>query len=190
MRIALGFDPDLHTTAAAVVVHDKGVLRIVDLRVFEPPVNNLKGQAASTAMCAVLSTEAAEWVSNFTYKIDIIVAEGQRIHRTTKNWDSITALGPVSGACLAATMPVLATESLRASIPFPDDWTGGIPKHVRQARMWEKWRVPYELHGTKAGRYSIPKDPAHRWGFKVGDWKHLGDAVGLALWGLAQLDGH
>lgn len=184
MKIALGFDPDLKATAGAVVaLDDKGELTIVDTQLFTPPVK-LKGQQASAAMCAELSVKARSWTMGMEYPVHHIVAEGQQVHRATKNWDSITALGPISGACLAATIPAIGGKGLRASIPTPREWTGGIPKHVRQARMWTALGEKYEVRGSGDGRYAVPMSPEARRGHNVGDWKHLGDAVGLAIWGL------
>jgi len=194
MLYALGFDPDLHKTAGAIVAQDdQGLLEICSMRVFSPPVK-LKGQQAAAAMCAYLSVEAARWVNQirFQFPVQIIVAEGQRIHggaNATRNWDSITALGPVSGACVAATVPAVGGKGLRVSIPTPDEWTRGVPKHVRQARMWKMWDEPYEVRGSAGAQYAVPMTETTRVGFNVGEWKHLGDAVGLALWGLSQLQG-
>lgn len=191
MIAAMAFDPDLHSTAGALVTWDPDSMEvgIQSLRMFTVP-KELKGQQACALMCATLATQARNWAIQIKdqFPVGIVVAEGQTIHRETKNWDSITALGPVAGACLAATLPYVSdSESLKASVPTPKEWTSGVPKHVRQARMWRALGLDYETKGGKGGgQYAVPPEE-HRHGFHVGQWKHLGDAVGLALWGIREI---
>lgn len=72
----------------------------------------------------------------------------------------------------------------RVFLPLPSQWKGSVPKEIHQARVLRK----VGIEPKKGAGYCYPADPKvlKRWGFPKGSWKHLSDAIGLALWGLEQ----
>ena len=64
----------------------------------------------------------------------------------------------------------------------PDDAKGTVPKPIHQARTYR--RMGWDCERLKS--YSVPKTPGYD--IDPGAWKHVGDALGLALWGYDMQD--
>ena len=97
-----------------------------------------------------------------------------------KKADRLRKLCQNAGSCMVLTGLMYEIES--AQYIRPATWNGGFEKHVSGARTLRKlgWG-----HIRKGGQtpYCIPENPPDE--FKhilAGEWKHLVDAIGLALY--------
>lgn len=188
----LGIDPDLRHTAWALVVAGKlagfGCLHldktVSGQQAAVPTFLGLKNQ---------LYAETDFWgdgqVGRLLYQPDIVLVEGQRVRQAagaeTKNPQSLVDLAAVAGAAMAAA---LSNEDTSAAMMVePSDWKGTIPKQAHQARICKRMGWDYDKHGSDPSTgYVVPRLQT----LKVfardlngGDWKHVMDAIGLALWG-------
>lgn len=117
---------------------------------------------------------------------DVVVVEGQQIYfgKSAATPDSILALALVSG-CLVAYANTYIPRA-KILIPKPQQWKGQVPKDIGQARSYTLLGLPFD----RARGYSFPTPGAAYDAIQgaehvnKGDWEHLGDAAGLALWGL------
>ena len=75
--------------------------------------------------------------------------------------------------------------------PRPGEWKGQVPKQINQMRAFKKLGIPAQTRGKKETGYCVPDlkhlchihaDQIVQGPLNLGDWKHVGDAVGLALW--------
>ena len=84
----------------------------------------------------------------------------------------------------AGEMAALLTE-YASGIQYisPAEWKAQVPKDICQARICSRLGWPFE----KMSGYSRPttgfQDVAGAKGLKKSDWKHVMDAIGIALWG-------
>ena len=184
--IALGIDPDTHNTAVSITVPEC----VVAVKVFKVPTK-ITGQKAVEQMIEVVTDELPVWLeemrSMLRGSINVIVSEGQKITRLTKNWKSVVMIAPITGATAA-----IARACTRAPVlvPLPAEWKGTIPKHAKQAHILRARGYAWEKCGGKEP-YCIPKDgmPGVHGAAELTKtgWKHAVDAVGLADWGLEWL---
>lgn len=115
--------------------------------------------------------------------IDLIVVEGQEIHHGGKAPPhDIIKLAQFAGAIGAALMGVFCCSLV---IPKPSEWKKQVPKPIHQRRSY----TAYGLRCDEAAGYCYPiADEAMRavsgaYLLNQSDWKHVGDAIGLARWG-------
>lgn len=177
----LAIDPDLHATGLCV-------WRQPDIYVATVKVpKEVEGFYAALMMVDRIRHVLMRDVTTF---IDIIVVEGQELYRgsdaDTKNPKSIMHLASAAGA--AASQCMALAPHAQVLMPVPQRWKGSVPKQIHQARIYEKlgWG-----HLIRSG-YCIPSNPKCEVGnlfkFNPGDWKHVGDAVGLAQWAQMQFE--
>jgi len=73
-------------------------------------------------------------------------------------------------------------ELISQKLIAPVKWKGSIPKDIHQARVLKKLGWGYVKKGGKSP-YCIPKNPPDQFKhLKAGEWKHLVDAIGMAMW--------
>lgn len=175
VSLVLGIDPDSRCTAWAVVSPTK----IIAVGVIRGPSNEDVAQIvmlrnSGFALEAILKR----------HNIQLAVVEGQAIHHGSKARPAdILKLGIVAGGCAGQIAYLQPSVSL--AIPLPADWKGTTPKPINQLRTFTHFGVL----ATKGAEYATPDgcaaiaavDGASQ--VKRGDWKHLGDALGLALYG-------
>lgn len=72
----------------------------------------------------------------------------------------------------------------------PAEWKGQVPKGISQARICKRLNWTYEIKGTqKSGQwcqvtgFGSATVPQGMWALNHKDWKHVLDAMGIALWG-------
>lgn len=166
----LAFDPDLHSTAwcASVDGQLSGGLIHVSPR--------LKGDEAVVKMCSEIAQARLGFVP---FSEMVALVESQELHRMHRSAPKdILRLAQVAGSILG----MLGETFLSVRLVSPQVWKGQVPKDIHQARICRKLGWAFDTH---AG-YVVPAR-AHWEGFSVSkpsDWKHLMDAVGLALWGI------
>ena len=107
-------------------------------------------------------------------------------HGQTKDPRSIMLLANAAGCALQEM--VSAFPGVFCRFPRPQEWKGNVPKHVKQKRAFNNLELETTIKGnvTKGTAYCVPKLALAFQGkienINAGDWKHVGDAVGLALW--------
>lgn len=187
--LTLGIDPDLHNTAVALV-RDGRVEYVEVIRVDK----KLKDADAVKAMCI----EIGRWERNeplfdpesvMGIALDALVVEGQELYRgQTGNPADILRVGQVAGAAVGCFSGDLHYMAGQAYLPQPKEWKGNVPKKIHQARICKRLNWPCDARAD----YVVPRTgevcglPDISRHLKAADWKHVMDAIGLALWGEEQ----
>lgn len=170
----VGIDPDLHNTGIAVVNQFGSVLAVECVSIG----TSLRGAKAVVCMSDNLSQDMAYYRDAF--HLMRAAVEGQTISfHQTKNPASIIHLAHVTGCAVSA---ISAHTTHPTLIPPPREWKGQVPKQIHHQRICERLGWTFTLHGTKKSGYASPNDPPVGKQLKPSQWKHVLDAVGLALW--------
>lgn len=183
-RNFIGIDPDMHSMGVAVVTDIDGV---------KPYLSHVacikaKGETGGAAVVAISREVSDYWQAIGNDVISSCVAfavEGQEMYLgKTKNPRSIMFLAAAAGAALHE----LASQypEAFARFPTPGDWKGQVPKQVHQMRAFNKLGIMALTRGTTKSGYCVPDMTGQNVSIggtlNIGDWKHVGDAVGIALW--------
>jgi len=111
-----------------------------------------------------------------------IIIEGQRIYPGSKaRPNDMIKLSKIAGA--AAGVFAMYLPDTKILIPEPREWKGSVPKAVHQARTYTKLGWGY----TKCKDYSYPQHPTVGQGLTQSEWKHMGDSIGLHMWGASNI---
>lgn len=164
----VGIDPDLHTTAIAVAdLHEVYHIEVVRSS------NNLKGHDAVLDQIQRLAMALPRLLEHPLYDPATLVVESQRIYERHQkaNPNSLLPVAQVAGGAVGVC------EGRWANLVLPQDWKQQQPKEVNQARTYEH----YGWDHKKAKGYVVPTNHGFT-NVKDSDWKHLGDALGIALW--------
>ena len=177
MVSCLGIDPDSEYVAMALGC--KG--SITDVYSFK--VKSERGDLAP--MLRALSIHIPKFINDKDmepiWPLRIVI-EGQKIYPGGKaRPNDILLLGQIAG--MAAGVCASNWPDKNIIIPTPSEWKGSVPKRVHQARVYDSLGWGYK---QKTG-YSVPRNPDVGKHLKSGEWKHVGDAVGLCLWGAKDL---
>ncbi len=167
----LGVDPDLHCTAFAVVSQER---EVIDLWTAE--TKGETGQAACVAMARALAHTPRR---AHKHEIKTAAIEGQDIYvgrGRTQNPKSIMLLASVAGAALMLVERRFSPAEIL--YPRPADWKGQVPKEIHHTRLCGSLGWRFE---RRAG-YCRPWNDDAGFEFPATKWKHLMDAIGLALW--------
>lgn len=195
-----GIDPDLHTAAIAGIVHFPASYPNAGLWPFGAWVVKSKGDKAGDAVLSM--TDAFIDFIHLTQLLPQIrtpydpwpcfVIEHQDVTYTGKsgkNPQDTLNLSTAAGAMLAALRTVWHDPRNTFMLPSPKKWKQQQPKHINQGRTFDRFGwTDREIRGTKKDRYVFPHD-VHtsalmgRDTWTMQDWKHLGDAFGLARYG-------
>ena len=184
----IGADPDLHTLSLAAV-DENSVLRGVLV------VKNLKGLTGRPAALGLIG-QLVSCGDRFPWLDDPVAAmavESQEISYTAQsgaNPRSLLLLAPISGALVFLGNLLEAEE---VYLPAPQAWKGSVKKQAHHKRIFG--RIGWECQ-EKAGYccpapgYEANLDYIKCFNGKLnpGDWKHITDSVGLALWAKAEYD--
>lgn len=174
--IFIGIDPDTKNTAVAVASKHK----LLAVAVIKP----FKFDSADTPAVAMARAvwKQLEFFCKTFGTLGGVVIEGQQIkHGSNAPPADILQLALVAGACLG----VVGGLDVPLLVPTPHEWKGNTPKPINQMRTFRA----FGLEAEQRSEYCVPLDSpalANVLGAKDvnhGDWKHLGDAAGLALWG-------
>jgi hypothetical protein len=171
----VGIDPDTHTTALALIDTKNTVLAVDVVR-----ADNLDDMVMAVS---IIHGWLKVQFGNEFLRLTCVV-EGQESYlgpgrhaRVSDLLNLAYVAGACAGACYASP---LVAKVLR---PLPKEWKGTISKkqkqeHIARKLGW-KWgeRADYIMPATDS---YVPDLPAH---IKPADWKHIMDAIGLALWG-------
>jgi len=166
--LILGIDPDSKSTAWAVATIHK-VLAVGVVRGPGDVVTMLRNTGlALDSICRRGAPEIAVVESQF---------EGQ------SPFADILKVAQIAGGMIGQITAL--HPPTRCSLVLPATWKGQQPKEVNQARTFTHYAMLYE----KAAGYCVPSgcavasqiDGIGR--LNRGDWKHVADALGLALFG-------
>ncbi len=185
--IFCGIDPDLHTTGVAFVEDYNGL----EPRLTYAACIKAKGKTEHDAVIAMARALRDHFLEaeHLPPKCNGFAVEAQEMYLSkTKNPRSIMLLANAAGCAIQEL--VSQYPGVYARFPPPALWKGQVPKHVKQSRAFTKLRIPYEIKGnvTTGSAYCVPDLDHHKYSsvkqgkLNPGDWKHVGDAVGLALW--------
>lgn len=178
----IGIDPDTHATGIAVL-SDATIQPVCFVGCCKA-----KGSTGGEAVIDM----AAELQNFFDVNIEdsfgfvAAAIEAQEISYTSrqgKNPRNLVTLAAVAGACLSNALKHLLTPY--CYFPLPQRWKGSVPKTVHQARVLGRIGWKSEIVGDRDIGYARPVSvPGDMELVNVGktDWKHVVDAIGLALW--------
>lgn len=188
MICSIGVDPDLHTTAFAVVCDEPVRGNRVYATVVARSPTTAKGYEAVIQQAIGIQglVEFFKGVKDALSPSQILLTiESPKHYPGDKksNPADLINLAHISGMALACLLPVTTSGTLVS----PKDWKGDTPKTVNQARSYATLEEPcFEAKGgymvperLQTGMYCLGAAHLNR-----GDWKHMGDAIGLALYGL------
>lgn len=173
--LVLGIDPDTTTTAWAVVSMDRvfavGIVRADD--------EILMLRHASVSFPSIMKG----------YNLDLGVVEGQQVYSGGKAAHAdIVKLAQTAGGLLGVL--AVLNPTLPLLFPTPAEWKKQTPKPINQGRTY----AHFGIEALVGKDYSWPSGCQRAMrieGFsrvRKGDWKHIGDAMGLALYGARTLD--
>lgn len=133
-----------------------------------------------------VTCEAESLFPELTY---LVVVEAMRIRQVgesrTKNPQSLVDLSFLSGLSVGAVID--ATSAVSVLPVEPHYWKGGLSKVIHHKQIMAK--IGWESVGMKG--YARPKDiggTTKVGKINPGDWKHVMDGVGLARWGVMQIE--
>lgn len=183
MTTVLAVDPDMKTPAFACVRRESsGDLRCLYIGVGRVGSKKVELEIAPSLSARALAL-ALRQLPNRPPALGVV--EGQVIYSHVRQKpQDILKLGQAAGACVG----VMLAWGIPTRMVEPAAWKGQVPKHVCQARAYSKLGWAYATHERKSGSFAIPDGSAlegiERVNVKAtGDWKHIGDAVALAVWG-------
>lgn len=174
--IICGIDPD--TTHTAVAFGTKHQLKAV--YVIEVP--RKPGQKPKIDMIREIGIVLPGLLRIWQPKV--LVVEGQAIHHKGKAPPAdILSIAQVAGA--AAGCNGVGGVLL---IPEPHEWKGSVPKPIHQMRTYRAFGLAAEQRSDYA--YPLPSSALNAIHganeLSQSDWKHVGDAAGMVLWGAKQ----
>jgi len=168
----LGVDPDLTSTAFAVYdTEDNEVVHLAVVR--------------ASGYTDMLRQTRKFSVSNHAVDSDAAVIEGQQIYvasnRRNVDPNDMIQVAHVSG--------ILACQfSCSIAIPKPAEWKGQrskLAEHTKYAKLlgWETERAGGKDPYLVPTEDYVEVEMSDGKPVKKSDWKHLMDAIGLAIWG-------
>lgn len=120
-------------------------------------------------------------------EVDLVVVEGQHFHHSSPaSPENIIKLAQIAGGFAGICA---AKSTARLLLPEPDAWKGQTKKPINQARTFNHYGISY----ARGKEYCWPTGCANAtriagYGqLNRGDWKEVGDALGLARYGETQL---
>jgi hypothetical protein len=179
MSLVLGFDPDFHNSGLAVVEFDRRFTtpRLTHAAVIKVP-KALKGDAAVAAMIDALPECPAV--------LNRAIIEGQENYRGKSKGratpDVLIRLAHIAGAARREY------GKDGEVIVAPKTWKGGTKKTIHQARICARMGWDCQAMSGWVKPIGLPESVL-RLGIKGKQWSHVLDAIGLALYGIEQLEG-
>lgn len=181
----LGVDPDMHNIGLAVV-EDSQYRADAPVWVGHVRSTGSKDNAAVVDLINELCRQTPQ-LSQMPTPTTIVV-ESQEIYKggKTKNPMSILRLANCAGATAMYFRCLFPNANL--IIVNPKEWKGQVDKLAHQARTLRNLGWAYDKVQNKKTKdgycfpVSAPSSCMNSMMMKKGDWKHIMDAIGLALW--------
>lgn len=190
----IGVDPDLHRTGIAAIVKDVSG-RPVLLRTGVAEVHRKHvGLDACARMARGVVLALNElfgdqwWPKCGDFPRIFLAVEGQQKYMgeggKKSNPEDLIRLGHVTGAAAAWEPPMQYFGRMGRRIVIPSKWKGQVPKDICQARAFQRLGIPFVTQdaGYCVPTYNIGTTPVVLHNHLKSEWKHIGDAVALALW--------
>ena len=177
MQFWMGVDPGLRETAYAILLFDEGQ---------RPKLQHL-GMARTFGAARPVEAMVHELRALSAIPVNGAVVESQQHYNTAARGNAranpaeLIKLATVAGAALAFTRGLDYGPPILHN-PLPAEWKGQISKSAHHKRIADEMGWPI----SRAGECVVPEVPASFTNIKIGDWYHLFDAVGMALWGYRQ----
>lgn len=180
MKYFLGVDPDLSSTACAVVDETGNEVG--------------KWMTLSRSRDSLLQMKNLTVVDCLSHvqEYDGVAVEAQQ-HIPRKagqkfeiDPNDLIHIAQVAGAAIGMAKKYLKYPLGIILFPLPVQWKGSVPKHIHQNRILRKAGYAAEqigIAGSGDRKHCYIKDSE----FGKGDWKHLADAIGLAQWAAEQV---
>lgn len=189
--IVLGIDPGLHECAYAIVKYDSGVFCLEKVYMVRGSKGLKQSKAAVDMADSIMfhNHDLDPSTSDKFFAVNSVVIEDQEITYTTSQGariQDIRCLSLVTGALLAKY------HDQRLIFPKPAEWKGQIPKEIHHERIAKKLNIETIVEYNKKGTViptteEIERDVFGAENINPGDWYHLWDAAGLAIYGIEQL---
>ena len=175
----VGVDPDTSTSGVAIV-DQLGRLAWAGT---VGRANKLNGLDAVQFM--LRSVEA--------FKLSLVDQDGRPLHfhgavemmdasYTTRSGKSIIDLMLVAPVAGAFHLKLLSMGCACAHLVYPRDWKGSVPKGIHHGRILNRLQLPFQKAGGKDPKRQYAYPTSLPFETKKGEWKHLTDAAGLALY--------
>jgi len=180
----IGIDPDLHTTPV-VLIQGEFLLDIEICEVSE----DLRDRDAAVRMAKLIGYSIESIIDrNSTIlatppeklpctKVYVGIEGNEIYYKGQARPNDIVNIALVTGAALAYNWP----STFKVDSPLPKDWKGQTPKAISQKKILEEFNIP-------STQYKDFSRPNTTWlqgccmDVSLPDWKHVVDAMGLALW--------
>lgn len=176
----IGIDPGKNEHAVAVVNAHEGKIRLLEVcmvRARDEPVQFNLARALAACLESLM-----HWSPT------VVCVEGQQVYPDTPDPNDIVQVARTAGG-VEGVVAAMSYGRLGIICPLPRVWKGQVPKPIHQARIYGKLGIQCAANTT----YAYPTGDAVlakvKGAAKVskGDWKHIGDAVGLGIYALVQL---
>jgi len=184
----IGADPDLHTLSLAAV-DENSVLREVLV------IKNLKGLKEREAAVELIHqlVHHGHSMPCLRHPVTAMAVESQEIAYAAQsgaNPRSVLAIAPISGALVFLAQ---CTDAEMVLLPAPQKWKGSVKKIDHHRRIFKKMGWEYE---EKSGyccpvagyRKHLEYIECFNGKLNPGDWKHITDSVGLALYAKSEYE--
>ena len=170
----MGIDPDSKTTAWAIV--EGSTAKAVG-------VYHIKAENVCEALKRLYP--ALEH-SLELHKPELVVVEGQRDYKKVPIQD-IIKIAQIAGGIAGQIVGIL--PSCKIQIVDPEIWKGQTPKPINQTRTYAYFGMLSSMASTYAYPTGCRVYASIQGAAKLnkGDWKHVGDALGLARYGSERL---
>jgi hypothetical protein len=172
--VCLGIDPDTRYIALAMCSKNE-VLAVYSCHIKEVQKDDLEPMIKALRHHIIIFMTQLNYDPLWPLRI---IVEGQRIYPGDKiQPNDLIKLAQIGGAAAGICADLYPTKKI--IIPEPRQWKGSVPKAIHQARQFYKLGWGYK----KTKTYAYPISPNIGKNLKQLEWKHVGDAIGLALWG-------
>lgn len=187
--IFYGIDPDLHVPALACIERPAhvGGARLVWAGIAHRTPDDFRGaMALEDAACAGADVRGATGRAKPT-SLAVVACEMPKKYPGSKvRPQDLIHLAASAGIWAGYVAQQSSAKVIAVEFPYAQDWKGSVPKYAHQARICKRMGWDYSLAGTlRSGRYCVPSIsslPDAAAAVKAADWKHVLDALGLALW--------
>ena len=171
----IGIDPDTKNTGICFIGGDGKILRCECARGV-----NFRGLARAIRM--VLDQRV--WERGACVRGPFIVAiEDQEIAYSSRQGVNPRSMIPLAQAAgMAFALSCACLDLAEIVLVKPQAWKGSVDKVTHQGRVFDRLRLSYVAKKD----YCIPAVPVPGADFPPSMWKHVADAVGLALWAYDQ----
>lgn len=173
--IAMGVDPDLHSTGVAIC---RGI-RPLALYLIRPPSKAVGARAVAHMI------QAARQETWDCYTVSRLAVEKPQFYVTnTSAPEDLLNLAAVAGGMVGVLGGIYPVA--RVALPHPADWKGQVPKDIHHRNLCA--RLGWTYKDVRGHVFPTNVDPSIlRSDIPVSGWNHVLDAIALAHWAATPL---